>query len=106
MKETAARVKKAIRPYDIFGRYGGEEFIILMADIKKDDVIKAAERMRKDIHNTPMEFDGKKITVSASFGIAYAAPPNDIERATKYADEALYQAKNSGRNKTVFYEIV
>jgi len=105
--ETARRVKNTIRPYDIFARYGGEEFIILMPDVKeieKEQIINATERIRLAVCKTPIEFEGQEIPVSASFGIAYTAPRNDISTATKYADEALYQAKEEGRNKVVFYE--
>jgi len=104
LKEAAQRVKRATRTYDFLGRYGGEEFIILMTDIDKTNVINAVERIRLDLCKTPINFEDKEITVSASFGISYAAPINDLNIATKYADKALYQAKNTGRNKVVFYE--
>jgi len=103
LRETAKWVKKAVRPYDVLGRYGGEEFIILMADINKEDVLKAAERIRQDVCKEPVAFEGKEIPVSASFGVAFAAPHNDMHAAIKYADEALYQAKAGGRNQVVFY---
>ncbi len=77
LKEIAQRVKSSIRPYDIFGRYGGEEFIILMSDVKpvfKENVVNAVERIRMEICRTPVEFDGQSIPVSASFGISYALP--------------------------------
>ena len=104
LKEVARRVKKATRPYDLFGRYGGEEFIILMSEVDKTNAINAVERIRQDIARTPVEFEGRQIPVSASFGIAFAAPVNDMHMATQHADEALYQAKESGRNRVVFYE--
>ena len=107
LKETAQKVKKTIRPYDILARYGGEEFIILMTDVKelkKEDAVNTMERIRAEICKEPVEFEGQKIAVSASFGVAYAAPKNDISKATELADHALYQAKETGRNKVVFYE--
>jgi diguanylate cyclase (GGDEF)-like protein len=105
LKETAARVKKAIRPYDIFGRYGGEEFILLMSDVSEANIFNAVERLRLAICNSPVEFEGRQIPVSASFGIAPVAlqVPVDIQTATKHADEALYQAKEGGRNRVVVY---
>ena len=106
LKSVVDCVKRTIRPYDILGRYGGEEFIILMTDIKeinKENVIHAVERIREEICKEPIEYEGMKIPVTASFGISYAAPYNDISAATKYADEALYRAKESGRNRAVFY---
>jgi diguanylate cyclase (GGDEF)-like protein len=104
LKEIARRVKNAVRPYDLFGRYGGEEFIILMSEVDKPNVIAAVERIRQDVSRTPVEFEGRQIPISASFGIAYAAPVNDMHMATQHADEALYRAKEGGRNRVVFYE--
>lgn len=103
LREISKRVEKAIRPGDLFGRYGGEEFILLVANTNKENVINTAERIRREIYETPIEFEDKRITVSASFGIAHAAPINDIRAATKHADEALYRAKKEGRNRVVFY---
>ncbi|MCL2029713.1 MAG: GGDEF domain-containing protein [Deltaproteobacteria bacterium] len=103
LKEIAQRLKRAIRPYDLFARYGGEEFIIFMPDIDKANALKAAERLRQCVCQTPVEFEGRQIPVTSSFGVAYAAPVNDIEKATRCADEALYNAKNAGRNRVVFY---
>ena len=107
LKEVAQRAKKVIRQSDIFGRYGGEEFIIYIAygeEFDKTNAINAVERIRLEIYNTPVNFEGIKIPVSASFGIAYASPRNDMNVAIKYADEALYRAKKEGRNRVVFYE--
>ncbi|MCL1854771.1 MAG: diguanylate cyclase [Clostridia bacterium] len=103
LKVTVQRVKKAIRSYDVFGRYGGEEFILLVPDVDKPNVLKIAERIRQSLCMEPVEFEDRKIPISASFGIAYAAPINDMSTATKYADNALYQAKEGGRNRVVFY---
>ncbi|MDR2945763.1 MAG: GGDEF domain-containing protein [Candidatus Adiutrix sp.] len=106
LQEVAQRVKNSIRPYDIFGRYGGEEFMLLITDVKpitKENVIASVERIRQEICRAPVEFDGKDIFVSASFGIAYAFPRNDMNAAIEYADKALYRAKNAGRNRTVFF---
>ena len=107
LKEVAQRVKNIIRPYDILGRYGGEEFIILMTDLKamnKESALQAAERIRLEVCSQPVAYEDKEISVSASFGVSYAAPKYDMAIAVKYADKALYQAKDRGRNMVVFYE--
>jgi diguanylate cyclase (GGDEF)-like protein len=104
LKETAAKVKNTIRPYDIFARYGGEEFILLFTDIDKERAVQTAERIRAEICKEPVMFKNEAITVSASFGVAYASPVNDLLTAIEYADAALYKAKADGRNRVVFYE--
>ena len=107
LKEVATRVKNTIRPYDVLGRYGGEEFIVLMTDevpISKDNAILAAERIREEISKAPVLFEETEINVSASIGIAHASPVNDLMTATKLADEALYIAKETGRNKVVYHD--
>ena len=107
LKDIAQRIKASVRPYDVLGRYGGEEFIILItAENSKEgaaDTIRTVERLRLEVCSSPVEFENIMIPVSASFGIARAAPLNDIQTAIKYADEALYKAKETGRNKAVFY---
>ena len=104
LREIAQRIKHTIRPYDLFGRYGGEEFIMLMCDADKDSVIKATERVREIVAVAPVEYNDKNIAITASFGIAPAAPKNDLTEAINCADEVLYVAKDTGRNKVVFYE--
>ena len=104
LREISRRIKRTVRSYDLLARYGGEEFIVFMPEISKENAINAAERMRRVVCDTPVEFEGQQIQVSSSFGIAYAAPFNKIEKATQFADEALYKAKEAGRNQVVFYE--
>jgi len=96
-------VKKTIRPYDLFGRFGGEEFIILMPDLDQANVLTATERIRLAVCSTPVEFEGRGISVSASFGIVCATRMRDMDTATRCADEALYRAKSEGRNRVVLY---
>jgi diguanylate cyclase (GGDEF)-like protein len=103
LKETAQRIKKAIRPYDLFGRYGGEEFILVMSDVDEKNVFNAVERLRQMICASPVEYENLKIPISASFGISSASPPTDMNVATQHADEALYRAKEGGRNRVVVF---
>ncbi|MCL2752229.1 MAG: GGDEF domain-containing protein, partial [Firmicutes bacterium] len=105
LRETAQRVKRALRPYDVLGRYGGEEFIILASEIKKADMLNLCERIRLEICKKPVEFDQHQIHVAASFGVARMTPSyTDLDAAAKFADAALYRAKESGRNNVVFNE--
>ena len=103
LKETTRRVKAAIRPYDLFGRYGGEEFILLMTDVAEADAVNAVERLRQTISRSSVEFENIPIPITASFGIVAVVPGTDVRAAIKSADEALYQAKDDGRNLVVLY---
>ena len=103
LKSIAVRVKEAIRPDDIFARYGGEEFIIFVSGVDKTIICALAERIRRSISKTPIIFEDVHFTVTASFGIASAAPKNDLHTAIKLADEALYCAKNAGRDNVMFW---
>jgi len=97
----AERVKEVIRPYDLFARYGGEEFIMFISDIDEEDIKKHAERIRRKINDTPMVFDEAELTISASLGVAPVMAADDLTGAIKLADEALYKAKNAGRNRFI-----
>lgn len=96
------RVKSAIRPYDLFCRFGGEEFVVYLEGTDCSDSMPLAERIRKAIGDAPMKFDGISFTVTASLGIApVTAECRGIDDAIKVADAALYKAKEGGRNRTV-----
>jgi len=101
LRGMADRVRGLIRPYDLFGRYGGEEFILFVTDIDGFDMVKYTERLRIALCSSPMVFDSLQLTVSASFGISRVLPEYNLEDAINMADEAMYRAKNEGRNRVV-----
>ena len=101
LQGVVKRVNETIRPYDLFGRYGGEEFILFAFEINETDIFKFAERIRLAICGSPMVFEDKQLTVSASFGVAPTISANSLEGIIKLGDEALYKAKDEGRNKVV-----
>ena len=101
---VAQRMKHLTRPYDLIGRYGGEEFIMLISDLDKQALLNVVERIRLSISENPMEIEGNHISISASFGVAEVTMLNDLNTGIKLADSALYTAKESGRNTVVFYK--
>ena len=108
LKTIAKIVRGQLREYDIAGRYGGEEFSILLPFTKIEEAIRVAERLRKSIENYEIDIskvnpdsDIKKINVTLSLGIYEMTPDDNDEDLLKKADKALYQAKNTGRNKVV-----
>lgn len=104
LRILADRVGRIIRPCDLFGRYGGEEFILLIVDVDQPKADMLAERIRMEICGTPFVLaDGTGVTISASFGLSPLAPGANLETGIKQADAALYAAKAEGRNRTRCY---
>lgn len=99
--ETAKRVKKEIRTTDIFARWGGEEFMLLLPNTDEDSAYLLAERIRKAICLSPIT---DKISISSSFGVTYYKQSDNADEFVKRADVALYEAKESGRNRVVCSE--
>ncbi|EBA12850.1 GGDEF domain protein [Roseobacter sp. CCS2] len=90
------------RPDDIVCRFGGEEFVIFLHQQDKADGFAIAERMREAIAEEVIEFDGHNLSVTVSIGGSLKERLKDVEFAIQQADQALYQAKANGRNRTVF----
>jgi len=108
LKDIAKIIRGQLREYDIAGRYGGEEFSILLPFTKIDEAQKVAERLRASIENKVVDIskvnpdsDTKTIQVTISLGIYEMKEDDNDEDLLKKADKALYQAKNTGRNKVV-----
>lgn len=101
LREAARRMQSSVRQYDSIGRYGGEEFLILFPGCSEVDAFSQADRLRKQISQTEMSIDDRAVRVTASFGVTTATPGEDWNPETliRRADEALYLAKKSGRNR-------
>ncbi len=101
LQEAARRIIAGVRTYDFVGRYGGEEFLVVLAECNQQNVLSAAERIRLSVCHGPIRFRDKEIQVTASLGATVAMPPNDaIQELLQQADSALYEAKKAGRNRT------
>ncbi len=96
LREVGRRLRTSLRKGDLLGRWGGEEFMIIMRGDSQHDVLAAVERLREDIAFWP--FDGVG-AVSASFGVAEGHMGDSIHSLLDRADKALYQAKHLGRNR-------
>jgi two-component system cell cycle response regulator len=101
LKSFGEILKSTSRRSDICGRIGGEEFICIFTHIPLDNARLVVERIRKYLEQTAFFFDGRKVTVTASFGIADLGPngPPDFHPLLAQADKALYSAKRRGRNR-------
>jgi len=101
LREAARRMQSSIRQYDSIGRYGGEEFLILFPGCGEADCFAQADRLRKLLGQTEMKVNDTAIRVTASFGVTTVMPGENWteEELIRIADEALYVAKKSGRNR-------
>jgi diguanylate cyclase (GGDEF)-like protein len=99
LERTAARCREHLRRSDIFGRFGGEEFSVLLPGCGLEEARAQAEQLRRVIDGIEGEHRGVRVTASASFGIASSAVSGyELERLLAHADTALYRAKSAGRD--------
>lgn len=107
LKEFAQILRQCSRGTDVVGRFGGEEFIIIVPFVSAKQVKEIAERIRQEVSNTVFDANNNKIKITVSIGAVTLIPPMDekvsevIERTIAMADECLYEAKKSGRNRVV-----
>lgn len=98
LKEAACRMRACVRSYDSVGRYGGEEFLIVVPTGDGNSTAAVAERVRQAISEKPVMTESGPISVTASLGIAVSID-RDAKEVLRSADEALYCAKARGRNR-------
>jgi len=92
-----------VRPYDLVGRWGGEEFLVVLPDARPQDAQLVAERVRRTIAESEIALDGgESIHVQVSAGVAARVPDGSpIDSLIKEADDALYEANRNGRNQVL-----
>ena len=100
LREVASRLQNNCRGYDMIGRYGGEEFLVVLPETSHKDACMVAERMRKNLEKDPIITDSVTLNVTASFGVS---SKNSIDACSvmefiKVADKGLYEAKANGKN--------
>ncbi|MFQ5643828.1 MAG: GGDEF domain-containing protein [Thiogranum sp.] len=98
LAEVAARIKAALREFDLVGRYGGEEFVILLENTSPHTAHQIAERIRQRIGSQPVSTAGQQVEITISQGLAMCAKGDDSQALLKRADQAMYAAKDAGRN--------
>jgi len=101
LKGLTERWKHVLRSHDLIGRIGGEEFCVLLPEIGPDGAATAAEKLRTAIAELPFMFEGQLLRVTVSIGVATLAPGDDLPELMRRADKALYQAKETGRDRII-----
>ncbi|MBK7545288.1 MAG: GGDEF domain-containing protein [Elusimicrobia bacterium] len=106
LSEVARRLQTGLREMDILGRYGGEEFSLMLLDTERKDALEVAERLRRTVEISPVQIGGNAIPVTLSLGLAMRSNEEEIKLDVLIAraDRSLYQAKETGRNRVVLAE--
>ncbi len=105
LRRLATRAQETLRGSDIFGRWGGEEFIVLLPATPLSQAVEAGERLRLAIAGLTFTGEGGgRFCITVSVGVAQLAPGETAETLTERADKALYAAKSAGRNRVLAYE--
>jgi diguanylate cyclase (GGDEF)-like protein len=104
LAETAARIRSTVRDFDLFGRYGGEEFLVVLGDCTRAVAADVCERIRANVAAEPVfSVAGHELPVTISIGVATYGPERETAKTlVALADAALYRAKAAGRNRVEF----
>lgn len=101
--EVTRRLTQVLRPYDLLGRYGGEEFLMVAAS-REGDCLELFERSRRIVADTPFQYEQLSIAVTISIGVfeyTSSTDPEEVGAILNLADAALYKAKSAGRNRVI-----
>ncbi|MBK7996954.1 MAG: GGDEF domain-containing protein [Blastocatellia bacterium] len=105
LKSVAEILMRHVRTHDVAARFGGEEFVMLLPETSLGGAVVVAERIRTAVENVDFNSAGCRHNVTISIGVAeYLGDGTDVEEVIKKADEALYKAKSSGRNRVCMSE--
>lgn len=108
--EVCEIIAASLRNYDAVGRYGGEEFVMVLPGLNTAESAEVAERIRSSIASNPLHIKSINLNVTASFGVCSTLPneidPPSITQIIDSADKSLYQSKSSGKNKVIVAEPV
>lgn len=99
LKIVADQLRKRLRGRDFIARFGGEEFVLLLPQTSPPAAVQVAEVMRAAIEACPFHFKGERVVITASIGLSAFRSGERADQVLKRADEALYRAKDLGRNR-------
>jgi two-component system cell cycle response regulator len=103
LRAIADKISSNLRATDLCARYGGEEFVVILPETDREDSVKVAERIRENVAKIPVQTDTGILNCTISIGIASYKKGDDPIALIKRADEALYDAKDCGKNLVYYY---
>ncbi len=98
LKQVARTLRTTVRDADVVGRWGGEEFLLILRTSDLEVATSAVERVRKVLAESLMEFESQSLTITMTFGVALFEPSGTIDDLLRASDDLLYQGKAAGRN--------
>lgn len=104
ISSLANLLKQQLRKTDIIGRYGGEEFLLILPDCNQEQAFGLVEQLRQSFATLPFSFDYQNFHCTFSAGISQAKVTDETDQLIDQADKALYSSKHAGRNQTQFYQ--
>lgn len=105
LRALAKRVVAVLRPYDVFGRYGGEEFLLIVPNMTKQELVRVAERLLDVVRDKPFQVGELNLQMTISVGCTWTnADSESFNNVLMRADELMYEAKQQGRNQMVFHD--
>ena len=106
LRMVSDQIKESVRNVDIAARYGGEELCVILPNTDREGSMVIAERIRQNIENLRIPYKNEELKITCSIGVSSIPEnqPSDVKSFMKQADEALYLAKENGRNQVRYYE--
>ena len=103
IRKTASRLQEALRTTDTIGRFGGDEFVVILGDVRHSDAVQRIARNILETVRQPVDAMGHVVHITVSLGVAfYPTDGLDSQTVVRFADQALYEAKDAGRNQVHF----
>lgn len=103
LQVIANLLKKQLSKIAFIGRYGGEEFVLVFSDINKDNLMKKLTELKQKVSRLPFKFKNDNVSITTSIGVSHIKKEDNVHIAFERADQALYEAKNKGKNTIVYY---
>jgi len=101
LRTVCERVQRILRRTDVFGRYGGDEFLVVLPETSQREAFEIGKRVCETLASAPIEHNDLQLRITASVGVATASGPCSREQLIKQADRALFRAKSNGGNCAV-----